>query len=210
MTRLTRSPVMLAGFSFLLFSPLELALGYLTHNTAIAANASHDAFDGVFFLVFGWVMAGLARSKDHRYYCRGRGILAIVIALLAVAFVGIGILFDRGSGDGLGQMIAALTLGPASFGLNLFWHRRLDPHDREEGFGVHLLGDMIGSAIVFVCGPIAYLAAVPGANFWGGILTLAIVTIIAAMRAAAILRAIWHRAVDHTHQSEQALEEAFH
>ena len=199
-------PVVLAGLSFLVFSPVELTAGHLTHNTAIAANASHDAFDGIFLLFFGWLDAKLASSADHRWFCHGRGIIAICVALMAVAFVGIGILFEHHNHADAAEMIAALIIGPVSFMLNRYWQKQLDPQEHHHGgFNTHLMGDMAGSAVVFICGPLVYLTGQPVINFWGGIATLLMVAVIAVQKAIEIGVAIGHSAESHTHESEHRL-----
>ena len=171
------NPVILAGFSFLIFAPIELIAGFTLHNPTISANASHDAFDGLFFLIGGSIDVLLARSTRHALYCWSRKGLSIAIGLLASVFVGIGILLAQTPEAGASQLVAALILGPASIALNWWWHKRLEVHGDEHhhGYNVHLLVDA-GSGLI-VIGAAILTTALDDAtiNLWGAysILSLA-------------------------------------
>ncbi len=196
---------MLAGFCFLLFGPIEIAISFLVHNSAIAANASHDAFDGLYFIAFGYVDVRLARSRNHKVYCTRRGLIGMATAFLAIVFVGFGLVFERSNDTSLEQMLAGLIVGPFSFYLNYFWERRL--HEKGEiahkGFEVHLLGDMAGSAIVTLSGVIAFITLKPSWNLWGGIAILIITMVIALTKSRSIWQDIRHTAEEHPHYDAQ-------
>lgn len=185
------NPVMLAGMSFLIFAPIELIAGYSLHNPAISANASHDAFDGLFFLFGGSVDLLLARSTRHSLYCWSRKGLSITVGLLASVFVGLGLLFEQSSRDGVSnlgreQLIVAFILGPASICLNWYWHRRLEEHGDEHhhGYDIHLIVDAGSGFIVIIAAIITFLLADGIFNLLGGYIIL-------GLALALGLRALW-------------------
>ena len=188
------SPVILAGLCFLIFAPIEIVASFVFHNSAIAGNASHDAFDGLAFIVFGKIESRMLQSIRHEIYCRLRGYFNIVIALVAVIFVGVGLAFETSNDAGSSQMVAALVLGPISFALNWYWERKLAGHI---GFNVHLLGDMVGSVIVTVCGILAYKFSYGHLNRIGGFLILSATLVIAIAGVREIVKEINHSEEQH-------------
>ena len=193
------SPVILAGLCFLIFAPIEIAVSFIVHNSAIAGNAFHDAFDGIYFIAFGFIDGKMARSPYHEVFCTRRGKFGIVTASLAIVFVAIGLVFERSNDTSAQQMVAGFIVGPISLGLNFFWERKLDKSDdhKHSGFTVHLFGDMAGSAVATVSGVGAYLFASGRWNFWGGILILVITFGIALAKSRSIWRDIRHNADEH-------------
>lgn len=205
--KISTNPVILAGLCFIVFAPIEIVIGYVVHNSAIAGNASHDAFDGVAFVVLGKIDATLANNPRHEIYCRLRGRFGMVTALLAIFFVGGGLAAVRSNDHTLEQMIAGIVTGIASFLLNGYWERRLE-HGNEHGttgFSAHLLGDMIGAVIVAASSIAAYSFADGRWNRGGGYLILAVTSVIAIAKILKIMRKIHHsEAEHHDHDPEHA------
>lgn len=201
--RFTSNPVILAGFCFLIFAPIEIATSFVVHNSAIAGNAFHDGFDGIYFIAFGYIDGRLAQSDDHAIFCTRRGKFAIVTATLAIVFVAAGLVFEHSNDHTVTQMAAGLIVGPISFGLNYFWERRLHRSDGhgQSGFSVHLLGDMAGSIVATLSGVMAFVTATTAWNFWGGIGILVITFGIALTKSRSIWASIRHTAEEHHHHS---------
>jgi Co/Zn/Cd efflux system component len=195
----TYNPVILAGLCFIVFAPIEIAAGYYFHNSAIAGNASHDAFDGVAFVILGKIDASLANNPRHEIYCRLRGRFGMVTALLAIFFVGGGLAVVRSNDHTFDQMIAGIVTGIASFLLNGYWERRVEHGHAHEtaGFSAHLLGDMVGAVIVAASSIAAYTFADGRWNRGGGFLILAVTSVIAIAKILKILRQIRHSESEH-------------
>jgi Co/Zn/Cd efflux system component len=202
------TPVVLAGVCFLLFAPIEIVASFIVHNSAIAGNAFHDAFDGVFFIVFGYYDRRMLLSPEHRIFCTRRGRFGIVTACLAVLFVAAGLTFVQSDNTSFHQMAAGIVIGPVSFFLNFYWERRLSSHadHKHNGFSVHLLGDMAGSVIAGTSGILAFASGFAIWNTFGGYAIFASTLAIAAPKSIKLWRSISHtedQHHDHEHTGHQ-------
>ena len=193
------TPVVLAGFCFLIFAPIEIAASFIVHNSAIAGNAFHDAFDGVFFIAFGYYDRRMLLSPEHRIFCTRRGKFGIATACLAVLFVAAGLTFVQSDNTSFDQMVAGIVIGPVSFFLNYYWEKRLSSHaeHRHSGFSVHLLGDMAGSVIAGTSGIVAFATGYASWNTWGGYAIFASTIAIAAPKTIKLWKSIQHTEDQH-------------
>jgi Co/Zn/Cd efflux system component len=175
-----------AGLFFTVFAPLELVTGYTLANPALVGNAYHDLFDGLGFLALGLLALGLARSHSHFLACWGRELVSLCMTVLTAGLTIWSIVSQSHGSTGLGQLIAALIIGPASAYANWYWHQRIHAagDSRNRGFEFHLLADMAIGPIVALTSLAAYATGQAGWIVGGGWAIVGLVSLVALGMAA--------------------------
>ena len=170
-----------AGLRFLVIGPALLIASWLVGNSALMANGIDNSVDGIYMTSSGWLGKRWSRSPDHDKYCKRRGQMRMVSALIAIPFIAIGIWIDYGRNQAdLAQMVVSLVAAAIVIPVAIIGRGEIhDDHDKHHGGNIlHLTIDILAAATAAVSSIVAFVTGVAGWNLAGAIFVL--------------LLAIWH------------------
>ena len=207
------SPVTRVGLRFLLVGLPLLVASWWVGNSALMGNGIDNLSDGIYMTSAGLLGKRWERSSDHNLYCRRRGRMRIVSALIAIPLIVLGLFLERGHNQAeliqlVVSLIAACIVIPIAWrGRNKIGH----DHDKHNGgIQIHLLVDILAASIAALSSVAAFASGRAGWNFIGGLIVLVLATILGINESVEAHRDIHHLPEEHTHLHETPAVHALH
>ena len=156
----------------LAFAAIEAFSGWRAHSLALLGDAGHMATDGIALGIaaVAAIMAQRPASARHSYGLGRVEVMAAVgntlFMLLIVASLVVGAV-ERLRHPPLVQAPLVMLMGGLGVGLNLLIYRVLESGERSLNLRaslLHVLGDMLGSAVAFLAGLIIWWSGLQAAD----------------------------------------------
>lgn len=197
-----------ATLGLLSFSAIEFAIGLLTHNPAMVADASHNLSDGVLTGLGAVVEVITSRAKSHAVSCVVPKVVGATVCILTIVFVGVFVATEASKLDPLLNPWLIVPVGLASFALNNFFGNQLHhEHNRHaRAWSKHLKSDAWLSLGLIPGGLLTYRTGLVGFNIAAAILIWLFVAWHNGIEAVGTIRTL-HREQQHEEAMQSQSED---